>query len=147
MRGRLGEADGIRQAAAIALLVAIAPIGGLIAEAITCAGRSVEMEFFLVCGSVGPLVGLALFIDISVVVNGAVAGQGLTSANKGLARVLVYGNAALMTSSEGFALYALGTGVHTTFLVTATVLPLLIQTLLLTETALFKVRAITLSRG
>jgi uncharacterized membrane protein YeaQ/YmgE (transglycosylase-associated protein family) len=147
MRKRIGEASALRQAAMIALLVAIAPLAGLLAGTITGAGRSVGRDYFIVCGSIGPLVGLALFIDISVVINTAVASQGLTKANKGLARVLVYSNAALMLTSAGFALYALGSNVQTTFLVTVAVAPLLIQTLLLTEAALFKVRAITLSPG
>lgn len=147
MRQRIGAAGTFRQAMMIALLLAIAPVCGLVVGSITSAGRCISSDFFLVCGSIGPLVGLALFIDISFVINAATAGEGLTDANKGLARVLVYSNAALMVTSEGFALYALGADVQTTFLVTAVVVPLLIQLLLLTEAALFKVRVITLSPG
>jgi hypothetical protein len=147
MRKRIGEAGVVRQTAMVALLAAIAPIVAALADAITSAGRCIESDFFVVVGGVGPLIGLALFIDISVVVNDAIAKQGLTPANKGLARVLVYSNAVLLLTSEGFALYALGSGVHTTFLVAIAVVPLLIQTLLLTEAALFKVHANTLSDG
>jgi hypothetical protein len=147
MRKRIGEAPALRQAVLIVVITALAPAAGLVAGCITSAGRGVESDYFVVAGSVGPLIGLALFIDITVVINDAVKEQGLTQGNKGLALVLAFSNAALLLTSAGLALYALGSGVRTTFLVTATVVPLVIQTLLLTESALFKVHAIKLADG
>ena len=148
LRQRLGGATMAKQGLAVAVVLGIPPIVGLIAGTITTKGRCVDPNFFVVCGTVGPLVGLALFVDIAIVINQVfVATQGLTPANKGLGRVLVYMNAGLMVMAESVALGAVGSGARTTFLVTTAVSPLVLQVWLLTETTLFKINALEPTSG
>jgi uncharacterized YccA/Bax inhibitor family protein len=148
LRQRLGGASIAKQVFAIIVALAIPLIVGVIAACITPRGRCVDPNFFVVCATVGPLVGLALFIDIAVVINQVfVAKQGLTRANKALGRILVYANAGLMTLSESFALFAVASGRPSTFLVTVVVSPLVLQVWLLTEAALFKINALEPASG
>lgn len=147
MRKHFSGAGPIKQAVLVAGITGLAPAVALIVSLVTTLGRSVTPEYFLALASAGPLVGLALFIDLTVVVNQAVERQGYTEANVALGRVLVYSNACLLVLSESLALYALGADQRTTFLVCATAGPLVLQVLLLTEAALYKVHAYTLSEG
>lgn len=148
LRGRLGKTSRWRQVLVVLLVLAIPVVVAVIAAETTPSGSHVDTNFFVVLATVGPLVGLALFIDITVVINQVFVGaQGLTKANKTLGRILVYTNAALLVMSEAFALFAVGSKERTTFLIAASVSPLLLQLWLLTEAALFKIHAIPPAPG
>jgi zinc transporter ZupT len=147
MREHVAGASPWKQALLVAGVAGVGPVVGLIVSWITTLGRSVNPDFFFALATAGPLVGLALFIDLTVVINQAIDRQGSTPANRALGRVLVYSNACLLLLSESLALYALGAEVRTTFLVATSAAPLVLQVLLLTESALYKMRAYTLSAG
>ena len=124
----------------VGAFAATGPLLALIAELVTSANAAPRAGFFDALAVVAPLPGLALFIDIAVLVNLIVAAQGLTDANRALARVLLYSNAALLVGAEGFALYATASGHETIFLAVAAIVPLLLQIFLLIEVALVKMR-------
>jgi len=146
----IGSLNPVARGRQIAVVIAVAIVGPLVAIVAQLAiseSFAPSAAFFNVCATVGPLPGLALFIDFAVVSNQLVGSQGLTPANRALARVLVYSNALLFITAEGLALYAVANGEETVFLTFGTLIPLVIQVYLLTEAALLKTRANAVRRG
>jgi hypothetical protein len=145
--GRLYPLRRGRQLLVVAVFAAVGPLVALVAELVASANAAPRSGFFDACAVVAPLPGLALFIDIAVLVNLIVASQGLTDANRALARVLLWSNAVLLLSAEAFALYATASGHETIFLAVATIVPLLLQVFLLIEVALVKMRVNVVRAG
>jgi hypothetical protein len=113
----------------------------------TSFGSGVTPEFFATIASVGPVFGLALFVEIAVVMGRVVSEQGPTRANRALARVLIRTNLGLTAISEGVSLYATGSDRQSTLLVVGAILPLVIQLVLLAETAYLRLGISRVPRG
>lgn len=129
-----------RQFAIIGLLVGIAPVAAWFLASLTNSGDDVSPTFFEVVALVAPLAGLALFVDLAIVMNAGLGGRPDTASNWALAEVLVYSNAGLLLMSESAALYAVAAEAQGTFLVVMVVTPLLVQLFLLTQSAMLKIR-------
>jgi hypothetical protein len=114
-------------------LWAVGPLVGFLASLVWCFGASANEEFFETCALIAPLFGLALFVELALVLGQLVKDQGPTAANRGLARSVLRANAGLICVSEGLALYAVATGRASTFLVVSVVVPMLIQVQLLVD--------------
>jgi hypothetical protein len=95
-------------------------------------------SFFVVCGTVAPLFGLALFVDLALVMALAVREQGATSTNRLTFQTLVRVNSAMLVISESAALYAVGTETANAFLVVCSTLPWAVQLYLLTQMAYYR---------
>lgn len=109
-------------------------LGGITAIAYPDLGHASD-EFFVTCGHIAPLFGLALFVEIVVVMTDVVYTEGATLENKATVQVLVRTNIAMLVISETAALYAVGAKTSSAFLVVCSVLPWLVQLLLLADTA------------
>src|SRR5208282_6115034 len=112
---------------------AVICIGGL-AELVAGPLHTVSQDFFVTCGTAGPLLALALFVEISVVMAPVVQAQGLTHANEMTIRVLVRINSVMFVMAEAAALYAVGAHTSSAFLIACCVFPWLVQLLLLAQT-------------
>jgi hypothetical protein len=116
----------------------IGPAAGLIAGLVTHAGRDVDVKFFELCSQIAPILAVALFIEIALVMGSVIERQGLTEANIGTGLVLVRSNTGLFMVSEGLALFAVACSKRTTFLEVAVVVPMIIQLYLFLDTTLLK---------
>lgn len=121
----------------IGLVAVVMCLGGLL-ELTMGPGGPISQDFFLTCGTAGPLIALALFVDIAVVMAPVIQSQGLTHANEMTVRALVRINTAMFVTAEAAALYAVGTETSSLFLVVSCVLPWLVQLLLLAQTIYYK---------
>jgi len=95
---------------------------------------AIDGSFFAVCATVAPLFGLALFVDIGLVMAPAVAEKGPTESVRAAIRIFVRVNVGMLVLSEGTALYAIGTDRVSAFLLTCSVLPWCVQLFLLAAT-------------
>ncbi len=91
--------------------------------------------FFEVCALTEPVIGLAVFVELVVVLGQLTTTQGATAANRSLTRAVVRTNAGLIVLSEGSALYALAQEETTVFLLCTVVVPMVLQLVLLVECA------------
>ena len=114
------------------LLVVVAAV---IAQVATDSLNGTSDEFFAVCAQVAPVFALAIFVEIAVVMTPVFQEQGTTPANRALMRTLVRANVGLFLLSEGAALYAVGSGTASTFLVVCSVAPWALQMALMADTA------------
>jgi hypothetical protein len=96
-------------------------------------------SFFEVCALIEPVIGLAVFVELVVVLGQLAISQGATSANRSLTRAVVRTNAGLMMLSEGCALYALAVETTSVFLLCAVVVPMILQLFLLIDCAYHRV--------
>lgn len=115
------------------ILWAAGPIVGVVVGHFSSFGDHAHDKFFEVCALIGPLFGLALFVELAVVLGQLVRAEGATPANRDLGRSVLRANAGLICVSEGLALYAVAAGRASTFLVVAIAVPMLIQILLLVD--------------
>lgn len=120
----------------VSLCIVVLGIGGL-AE-LVAGPAHVSGDFFLACATVGPLFGLALFVEIALVMAPIIELQGATPANRATIRALVRINVAMLLIAESAALYAAGSGTRSAFLVVCSVLPWLIQVALLAQTTYYR---------
>jgi hypothetical protein len=111
------------------------PAVGWIIEQFAGGLRHTNAAFFSTAGAVGPIIGLALFVEIVVVMAPEVAKPGGQAVKAGAVRMMVRTNAALLVLSEGAALYAAGANTSSAFLVVCVVLPWFLQLALLVDTA------------
>lgn len=95
---------------------------------------SISSDFFVVCGGVAPLFGLAVLVDIGVVMAPAVKESGPIDAIRETTKTFVRLDIGMFAISESAALYAVGSGHASAFLVAASVLPWLVQIYILAET-------------
>lgn len=93
----------------------------------------IDSSFFSTCAQVGPVFGLALFVEIALVMQQTVAEQGATPGNVATTRALVRANIGLMLTSEGTALYAISSSCESVFLAAMVVTPWLIQLFLMAD--------------
>lgn len=128
------EGNGLRVGIFVSVASAIAPITGGLIVLIFDPNRPPEV-FFEVCALLSPLFGLGLFVEIAVVMGQVIEDQGPTEGNRSLTRGLVRSNVVLLLSASGAPLWALVSGTHSAFLAVFAVVPLLLQILLLSETA------------
>jgi hypothetical protein len=99
---------------------------------------------------VGPVFGLAVFVEITIVMGRALAqkkSRKKQATTRALARTVVRTNAGLLLVSEGAALYAVGANVSSTFLLTSVLGPWLLQIYLLVDTAYHRIGVSKLGRG
>jgi hypothetical protein len=101
-------------------------------------GQRASEDFFVVCATVGPLFGLALSVEIPLVMAPVIEKQGQSDANKATVRALVRINVAMLIIAESAALYAVGWRSRSAFLASCSVLPWLIQLVLLVQTAYYR---------
>lgn len=92
-------------------------------------------SFFEVCGLIEPLIGLAVFVELVLVLGQLVSVQGATDANQRLARAVVRTNAGLILVSQAAALYAIGSDSSTVFLLFSAIVPMVLQVFLLVDCA------------
>lgn len=109
------------------------PIVGVVVAHFSSFGDHAHDAFFEVCALIEPLFGLALFVELAVVLGQLVSVQAATPANRDLGRSVLRANAGLICVSDGLALYAVAAGRASTFLVVAIAIPMLIQILLLVD--------------
>jgi hypothetical protein len=126
-----------------AAVLAIAAVG----EAIYPGLNRTSDEFFVTCGHVAPLFGLALFVEITVLMARVIHAQGSTAANKATVHTLVRINAGMLVVSEAAALYAVGAKASSTFLVICSVLPWLAQLALLVDVTYHRIGLSRLGSG
>jgi hypothetical protein len=115
-------------------VLGVSSIGELVAPS----AWSVNNDFFLACSTVGPLIGLALFVEISLVMSPIVGEQGATSANRATVQALVRINAAMLVIAETVALFSVATSKTGTFFALASVVPWLVQLALLIQTTYYR---------
>jgi hypothetical protein len=84
---------------------------------------------------VEPIIGLAVFVDLVLVLGHVVNHQGLTAANEYLVRAVVRGNAGLFFVSQAASLYAIGSDSSSVFLLFSATVPMVIQIFLLVDCA------------
>lgn len=125
----------------------LGPALGWLVGCLTTFGSKADVRMFEAIGAAGPLVGLAVFVELVVVMGQLVSTQGATPANRALARSVIRANAGLLVTSEGLALYAIGAQTSSTFLVIAVLVPLLLQVYLLIDTAYQRVGASRIRGG
>jgi hypothetical protein len=94
-----------------------------------------QTSFFEVCGLVEPIIGLAVFVELVLVLGQVVNHQGPTLANQQLVRAIVRANAGLFFVSQGAALYAIGSESTSPFLLFSATVPIAIQIYLLVDCA------------
>jgi hypothetical protein len=111
-----------------AVVVGVAGLSELVAAHLS---GTTSGDFFTVCATVAPLFGLAVFVDIALVMGPVVGDQGATPANRALVQVLVRTNMAMLVISESAALYSVGVKASSAFLVVCSVLPWVVQLYLL----------------
>jgi len=104
-------------------------------------------SFFEVCGLVEPIIGLAVFVDLVLVLGPVVNHQGPTNANESLVRAVVRGNAGLFFVSQAAALYAIGSDSSSVFLLFSATTPMVIQIFLLVDCAYQRVGISRIRRG
>lgn len=92
-------------------------------------------SFFEVCGLVEPIIGLAVFVELVVVLGQVVDKQGPTVANQQLVRSVVRANAGLFFVSQAAAFYAIGSDSSSVFLLFSATVPMAIQIFLLVDCA------------
>jgi hypothetical protein len=136
-----GDADRPlwRSRASSGVVFALIPLAGALGEWWFDCLDHTAAAFYATAGQVGPVFGLALFVEIVVVMTPVIAKQGATPANTATMRFLIRTNAGLLALSEGAALYAVGARASSTFLVVSVVLPWLLQVVLLADTAYTRV--------
>lgn len=113
-------------------------VGPLLGFAFRCQGGWAPIEkssFFEVCGLTEPLIGLAVFVELVLVIGPLFSNQGPTETNRQLARAVVRTNAGLMLVAQGAALYAIGSGSSSVFLLFSAVTPMVLQILLIIDCA------------
>jgi hypothetical protein len=120
---------------AIATYLGVFALAGIAELAGTHIHGTTNDSFFVVCGTIAPLFGLALFVDIALVMRPVVKKQGLTDTNRATLQLLVRVNSGMLIISEAAALYAVGTEAASPFLVGCCVLPWLVQIYFLAQTA------------
>lgn len=113
----------------------IGPIAGYAVGCLADFGQEAQGGLFEVCALIEPLFGLAVFVELILVLGPLVSNQGFTAANQGLARAVLRANGGLMFLSEGLALYAVAADRASTFLVIAVTIPMVIQLYLLIDCA------------
>jgi hypothetical protein len=122
---------------------AVLAIAGL-AEAFADCLDNTQPAFFSTCAQVAPILALALFVDL-VLVLGPVLTERTQNAPPRQAppehqafRALVRANVGMLVISEASALYAVGARASTTFLTICAVLPWCAQLLLLVSTTYYR---------
>jgi hypothetical protein len=114
---------------------ALGPLLGLAFHCQTSLAPHKESSFFEVCALIEPVIGLAVFVELVVVLGQVVSAQGATPANQELARAVVRSNAGLLIGSGSAALYAIATESSSVFLLFATVVPMIVQVFLMVDCA------------
>ncbi len=117
------------------MLWACGPVLGYLTSLFSDFGGSAEVRMFEICALIEPLFGLAVFVELVLVLGPLVAKQGPTKANRSFARAVLRTNGGLLVISEGLALYAVAARCTSTMLVVAVVVPMLMQIYLLTDCA------------
>lgn len=131
----------------VAAIVGIIVVAGVVAEPISDGWRRPDADFYVTCATIAPLFGLALFVEIALVMTPVIADQGLSSVNVAMVRTLVRLNAAMLVLSESSALYAVGGHRRTAFLVVLSTAPWLVQLVLLIDTAYNRIGINWIGRG
>jgi len=124
------RALGIVAGVSVAVL-ALAWLLGVIAPELS----DTNSEFFVICGHVAPIYGLAIFVEVVVVMSRIVREEGATSANRGTVYALLGINAAMLVIAQSAALYAAGASESSGFLIGCCVLPLVVQLLIVLDSA------------
>jgi len=119
----------------------------VLASVVTNAGHRVENEFFSAAASFGPVFGLAIFIELALLMRGVMEEQGQTAANTRTVQSVVRANVGLMVATEAAALIALACDTASTFLVGAVLVPPMIQLYLLVDITYLKVGVTRISPG
>jgi hypothetical protein len=122
-----------------ALAWSLGPLAGVSIGLICDFGANVDMRFFEILAQIGPVVGLAVFVEVVIVFNQLVAEDGATAANKATVRTIIRTNAGLLVLAEGLALFSVAAQTTSTFLLVAVVVPLLLQLLLLVDGAYLRI--------
>jgi hypothetical protein len=132
----LGTCAAVLAAAGIAELV-----GSLIEG-------SISSDFFVVCAGVAPLFGLAVLVDIGVVMSPVVKKTGATDAIRETTKTFVRLDIGMLVISQSAALYAVGAGQASAFLVACSVLPWMVQLYVLASTTYHRagIREVGVSR-
>lgn len=123
------------------------PLLGWLISLFTDFGSEVKIGLFEVCALIQPLFGLAVFVELILVLGQLVSTEGATKANRKTTRAVVRANAGLLVISEGLAMYAVGADRVSTVLVVAVVVPMLIQVFLLMDCAYLRVGINRIQRG
>ena len=113
-----------------------------------------DPAFFATCAQVGPVFGLAVFLEIAVVMAPLMRAStssapkppetggktsAVTSEQRAVVALLVRANVGLLLISQGAALYATAAKENSGFLLLCTVLPWLLQLVLIVDAAYYRV--------
>jgi len=113
----------------------VGPLLGLVFSCLTHLAPHKESTFFEVCALIEPVIGLAVFVELVVVLGQVVSTQGPTVGNQSLAQAVVRSNAGLLVVSLSASMYALATETSSAFLLFAAVVPMVMQLFLLIDCA------------
>lgn len=125
----------------------VAPLLGLLVGHWSDFGTCAADELYAVGAGTAAVIGVAVFVELAVVMGSLIAEQGNTSANELLTRAVVRTNAGLFVISEGFALYAIGAKESSTLLVFLVVVPMGLQLLLFVECAYHRIGSSRIRSG
>lgn len=120
---------------------------GVVADLLSDGWRRPDPDFYATCATIAPLIGLALFVEIVLVMTPVIADQGADPVNVAMVRTVVRLNSVMLLLSVSSALYALGAHKHTAFLVVLSTAPWLVQLFLLIDTAYNRVGINRIGRG
>jgi hypothetical protein len=118
----------------IAVYAAVLAAAGIVDLIGAHVHEALDRELFIVAGTVAPIFGFAVFVDVGIVMAPAVKEQGPTAPNRATVRTFVRVNAGMLIISESAALYAVGTSRASAFLLGCAVLPWLVQLYVLVQT-------------
>lgn len=128
-------------------LWSVGPIIGLLVAHFSQFGASADDQVFEICALIEPLFGLAVFVELVLVLGRVVEAQGATNANRHMAHAVLRTNAGLLCISEGLALYAVAARCTSTLLIIAVLLPMLTQLYLLVDCAYNRVGLSWIQKG
>jgi hypothetical protein len=150
MTGSMGEGYRRRDNPRDAWLIPILLVGGVlvlaaVVELVTHKLDGADPAFFATTAQVAPVFGLAVFIEVAVVM-APVLKTAPSDLTKTTVQMLIRANAGLFLLSETSALFATGASRDSGFLVMCIVLPWLAQLLLVVDAAYYRVGLSVLKR-
>ena len=117
----------------VGAVLGVAALGRLVFD-----WHDVEPSFFSTCAQIAPVLAVAFFVEVAVVMTPLLSNTD-DAAAKAMTKFLVRSNAAMLVVSEASSLYATATKTSSTFLVLGSVLPWLLQLLMIVDTSYYRI--------
>lgn len=99
----------------------------------------VSIDFFKAAAPLTAVLGLAVFVELALVLEPYDPNKTMEKAFEALVRTVIGGNGLLIVVSSSAALYAIGSGRSTTFLLGCVVLPWILQLSVLVDAAYYRI--------